>query len=293
MVVGTIALFRPGGPDPRPGLHRARARPRRHHAALGGFADHDGRRLALGAERPERPAQRHAAGASPDPTSRSCGSARSLDLAFATEIVIGILVSIPFCTSIFLGGLASIPGDIYEAAALEGAGGWTQFRTLTLPLMRPFITIALILNIIYVFNSFPIIWVMTQGGPANGTDILVTYLYKLAFVFGRLGDAAAVSLLMFGALLILTTRLPRPRRPTVDRWLTAAASPLQPALLGAFAAAGGAEPVPLRGDAVHGAEAGERGGVGRRRLAAKRTSPGGTSWRCGRSPASAGRWPTA
>ena len=71
-------------------------------------------------------------------------------------------------------------------------------------MMRPFITIALLLNVIYVFNSFPIIWVMTQGGPANGTDILVTYLYKLAFVFGRLGDAAAVSLLMFATLLILT-----------------------------------------------------------------------------------------
>ncbi len=128
----------------------------------------------------------------------------SANLAFATEIVIGMLVSIPFCTSIFLGGLASIPGDIYEAAALEGAGAWVQFSTLTMPMMRPFITIALILNIIYVFNSFPIVWVMTQGGPANGTDILVTYLYKLAFVFGRLGDAAAVSLLMFGTLLVFT-----------------------------------------------------------------------------------------
>ena len=128
----------------------------------------------------------------------------SADLAFAMEIGIGILVSIPFCTSVFLGGLAAIPGDIYEAAALEGAGAWAQFTSLTLPMMRPFITIALLLNVIYVFNSFPIIWVMTQGGPANGTDILVTYLYKLAFVFGRLGDAAAVSLLMFATLLILT-----------------------------------------------------------------------------------------
>ena len=128
----------------------------------------------------------------------------SAGLAFTMEIAIGILVSIPFCTSIFLGGLASIPADIYEAAALEGAGAFAQFRTLTLPVMRPFITIALVLNVIYVFNSFPIIWVMTEGGPANGTDILVTYLYKLAFVFGRLGDAAAVSLLMFGTLLVLT-----------------------------------------------------------------------------------------
>ena len=113
-------------------------------------------------------------------------------------------MSIPFCTSVFLGGLASIRGDIYEAAALEGAGAWMQFWTLTLPVMRPFITIALVLNIIYVFNSFPIIWVMTEGGPANGTDILVTYLYKLAFVFGRLGDAAAVSLMMFATLLVFT-----------------------------------------------------------------------------------------
>ena len=107
--------------------------------------------------------------------------------AFPAEIIIGILVSIPFCTTVFLGGLASIPAEIYEAAAIEGASAWQQFATLTLPLMRPFINIALVLNIIYVFNSFPIIWVMTQGGPANSTDILVTYLYKLAFVFGRDG----------------------------------------------------------------------------------------------------------
>ena len=60
------------------------------------------------------------------------------------------------------------------------------------------------LNTIYVFNSFPIIWVMTQGGPANSTDILVTYLYKLAFRLGKLGEAAAVSLLMFAILLIFT-----------------------------------------------------------------------------------------
>ena len=70
--------------------------------------------------------------------------------------------------------------------------------------MRPFVNIAVVLNTIYVFNSFPIIWVTTQGGPANSTDILVTYLYKLGFRVGRLGEAAAVSLIMFAALLALT-----------------------------------------------------------------------------------------
>jgi multiple sugar transport system permease protein len=126
------------------------------------------------------------------------------DTAFPMEIAIGILVSIPFTTTVFLGGLSSVPEDIYEAARIDGATGWQRFRYLTLPLLRPFINIALVLNIIYVFNSFPIIWVLTQGGPANSTDILVTYLYKLAFRFGRLGEASAVSLVMFAALLAFT-----------------------------------------------------------------------------------------
>ncbi len=124
--------------------------------------------------------------------------------AFPVEIAIGILVSIPFAVTIFLGGLSSIPQDIYEAASIDGAGPGAQFRTLTLPLMRPYLNIVLVLNVIYVFNSFPIIWVLTEGGPANSTDILITYLYKLAFIFGRMGDAAAVSLIMFAILLAFT-----------------------------------------------------------------------------------------
>lgn len=133
------------------------------------------------------------------------------DLAFPAQIVIGILVSIPFTVTVLLGGLSSIPGDLYEAAKIEGATGWDMFRRITLPLIKPFINIALVLNIIYVFNSFPIIWVLTQGGPANSTDILVTYLYKLAFRFGRLDEAAAVSLLMFALLLVFTLLYTRMR----------------------------------------------------------------------------------
>ena len=124
--------------------------------------------------------------------------------AFPMQILIGILVSVPFTVTVFLGGLASIPEDLTEAAALEGATGWQGFRTITLPLMAPFVNIAVVLNTIYVFNSFPIIWATTQGDPAGTTDILVTYLYKLGFRFGRLGDAAALSLLMFAILLAFT-----------------------------------------------------------------------------------------
>jgi multiple sugar transport system permease protein len=125
-------------------------------------------------------------------------------IAFPVEILVGILVSIPFTTTVFLGGLSSLPGEIYEAARIDGANAWQRFTGLTMPLLRNFFNIALVLNVIHVFNSFPIIWVMTKGDPANGTDILVTYLYKLAFQYGRIGDAAAMSLIMFVILLGFT-----------------------------------------------------------------------------------------
>ncbi|MEM9443192.1 MAG: sugar ABC transporter permease [Pseudomonadota bacterium] len=125
-------------------------------------------------------------------------------IAFPVEILVGILVSIPFTTTVFLGGLSSLPGDIYEAARIDGANAWQRFTRLTMPLLKSFFNIALVLNIIHVFNSFPIIWVMTKGDPANSTDILVTYLYKLAFRYGRIGDAAAMSLIMFMILLAFT-----------------------------------------------------------------------------------------
>lgn len=124
--------------------------------------------------------------------------------AFPVQIMIGILVTIPFTTTIFLGGLSSIPDDLYEAARLEGASRWQTFREITLPLMKPFLNISIVLNMIYVFNSFPIIWATTQGGPANSTDILVTYLYKLGFRFGKLGEASALSVMMFALLLAFT-----------------------------------------------------------------------------------------
>lgn len=132
--------------------------------------------------------------------------------AFPIEIGVGILVSIPFTTTILLGGLTSIPGDIYEAASIDGASRGQAFRYLTLPLLRSFINIAIVLNVIYVFNSFPIIWVMTKGGPDNSTHILVTYLYELAFYLGRPGPAAAVSLVMLAVVFAFTMLYVRMQR---------------------------------------------------------------------------------
>jgi multiple sugar transport system permease protein len=124
--------------------------------------------------------------------------------AFPVEILIGIIVSIPFTSTILLGGLSSIPDDVYEAAAIDGARPLQSFRHITLPLLAPFINIAIVLNVISVFNSFPIIWVMTQGGPDNATHILVTYLYELSFRLGRPGQAAAVSLAMLAIVFAFT-----------------------------------------------------------------------------------------
>ncbi len=134
------------------------------------------------------------------------------ETAFPMEVLIGILVSIPFTATILLGGLSSIPTEIYEAASIDGARAWQSFFHLTLPMLGPFINIAIVLNAIHVFNSFPIIWVMTQGGPDNSTHILVTYLYELSFRLGRAGPAAAVSLVMLLIVFTFTALYLRLRR---------------------------------------------------------------------------------
>ena len=121
---------------------------------------------------------------------------------FAWEIACGIFVTIPFVCFTALSGLQSIDSSYYEAATVDGGNYWQQLFHITLPLVKPSLTVATVLNIIYVFNSFPIVWTITKGDPANRTDTLVTYLYKLAFYNGKQGEAAAVSVIGFLILLV-------------------------------------------------------------------------------------------
>ena len=121
---------------------------------------------------------------------------------FAWEIACGIFVTIPFVCFTALSGLQSIDESYYEAAIVDGANYWQKLFNITLPLVKPSLTVATVLNIIYVFNSFPIVWTITKGDPASRTDTLVTYLYKLAFYNGKQGEAAAVSLIGFLILLV-------------------------------------------------------------------------------------------
>lgn len=121
---------------------------------------------------------------------------------FAWEIACGIFVTIPFVCFTALSGLQSIDSSYYEAATVDGASYWQKLGHITFPLVKPSLTVATVLNIIYVFNSFPIVWTITKGDPASRTDTLVTYLYKLAFYNGKQGEAAAVSVIGFLILLV-------------------------------------------------------------------------------------------
>ena len=113
--------------------------------------------------------------------------------SFFWIIVVGIFVTVPFVTFCLLSGLQSIPQDYYEAASIDGAGFWTRLTRITLPLLKPSLNVSTVLNVIYVFNSFAIVWTLTRGDPVYKTDTIVTYLYKLAFYNNRKGEAAAVS----------------------------------------------------------------------------------------------------
>ena len=120
---------------------------------------------------------------------------------FAWEIACGIFVTIPFVCFTVLSGLQSIDSSLYEAATVDGAGYWSKLFKITVPLVKPSLTVSTVLNIIYVFNSFPIVWTMTKGDPAYMTDTLVTYLYKLNFANFKPGEAAAISVIGFVILL--------------------------------------------------------------------------------------------
>lgn len=121
---------------------------------------------------------------------------------FAWECWVGIFVTVPFVTFCVLSGLQSIDTTLYEAASVDGAGFWYKLFNLTLPLAAPSLVVSTVLNIVYVFNSFPIVWTISKGAPADQTHTLVTYLYQLSFTDGKGGHAAAVSVIGFSILAV-------------------------------------------------------------------------------------------
>jgi arabinogalactan oligomer/maltooligosaccharide transport system permease protein len=111
-------------------------------------------------------------------------------------------LSFPFMMVVSLGALQSIPAELYEAARVDGANRWQQFRAITLPSLKPALVPAVILSVIWTFNMFNIIYLVTAGEPGSATEILITQAYKFAFERYRYGYAAAYSTVIFGILLL-------------------------------------------------------------------------------------------
>lgn len=116
---------------------------------------------------------------------------------------VAVFVSLPFTSFVILAGLQTIPADVYEAARVDGAGPFRTYVGITLPLLRPAILIASIINVINVFNSFPIIWAMTFGGPGHKTDTTTTFMYKLAFWDQHVGESGAMAVVNFALILVM------------------------------------------------------------------------------------------
>lgn len=122
-------------------------------------------------------------------------------LAFSAALFVEIWSSIPFMTITFLAGLQAIPGHIYDAAKMDGAEPWQEFRDMTLPQLRTVIMIVTLLSIIWAFRAFGIIWILTRGDPIYRTDLVVTYLYKLAFENRDFGAGYALAVGIFVVLI--------------------------------------------------------------------------------------------
>jgi multiple sugar transport system permease protein len=124
----------------------------------------------------------------------------SPDWALTSVIIANIWIGIPFNLVILYSGLQNIPGELYEAASLDGASAWQQFRRITFPLLRPVSAITLLLGLVYTLKVFDLIWIMTKGGPGDASSTLATWSYQLGFgsLLPKFGPGAAV-----GNILIL------------------------------------------------------------------------------------------
>jgi multiple sugar transport system permease protein len=133
------------------------------------------------------------------------------DVAMIAMIGVAVFVSLPFTTYVLLAGLQGIPGDIYEAARVDGSSRWYTYRRITLPLLRPAFLVGTVINLMNVFNSFPIIWEMTRGGPGYETATSTVFMYDLKETF--VGQAAAMSIINFALVVVIVLIFLR-----VNRW---------------------------------------------------------------------------
>lgn len=126
------------------------------------------------------------------------------NVAFWSVCLETIWTLYPFVMLVSLAALQGVPSDLYDAAAVDGARGWVLLRRVTLPAIAPTLRIITLFLVIFAFQQFQAIWVMTQGGPINGTDFLTINIYKEAFVNDNLGQASAVGVIGFVMSALIT-----------------------------------------------------------------------------------------
>jgi multiple sugar transport system permease protein len=110
--------------------------------------------------------------------------------------LISIWLHLPFTFVILYAARLALPADVYEAARVDGASAWQQFRRITLPLLKPAIAVAMLFRYIFAFRLFSEVWLVTQGGPARSTEVVALYLYVEAFRYNRFGVATATGWIM-------------------------------------------------------------------------------------------------
>lgn len=124
--------------------------------------------------------------------------------ALMAVILADVWKTTSFAALLILAGLQIIPEELYQAARVDGAGTWGRFRHITWPLIRPALLVALLFRTIDAFRVFDLAFVMTQGGPADATNVLQLYGYKKMFVEGWMGYGSAISVVVFMIILILS-----------------------------------------------------------------------------------------
>jgi multiple sugar transport system permease protein len=141
------------------------------------------------------------------------------DDGIAMITVIGVTVwnLFPFVMLVTLAALQTVPAELSDSASVDGAGGWSMARHITLPYIFPTLQVISLFLIIWAFQQFQVLWIMTQGGPISGTDVISIELYRQAFLFNDLGSASAIGVIAMIPALLITVFYFRVAKPLVVR----------------------------------------------------------------------------